>query len=299
LKAGEGGSAHGADAYGSARPGHGRERRRREPIIVKAGVKDLVVRPIGVVRSPFTELAQAPRQPRAAEGVRGRIELVSGLSLEDAIEDLAGWDYLWVIFWFDRAEGWRPKVQPPRSERKRGVLATRAPHRPNPIGLSVMKIVSVSGLVIEVEDVDVVDGTPVLDLKPYVPWTDAIPSARTGWLEPPEGALPGGERPADPRPTWVVSVSPRADEQLAWLLERGVDLRARLLSALALGPQAHAYRRIKKDERGLRISVKEWHARFVAEGDRIVVTELETGRRASEVGKPGSELHLEFVTRFA
>jgi tRNA (adenine37-N6)-methyltransferase len=258
----------------------------------------LVVRPIGVVRSPFTELAEAPRQPRAAEGVRGRIELVSGQNLEDAIEDLEGWDYLWVIFWFHRSEGWRPKVQPPRSERKRGVLATRAPHRPNPIGLSVMKIVSVSGLVIEVADMDLIDGTPVLDLKPYVPWTDAIPDARTGWLEPPEGALPGGERPADPRPTWIVTLSPRADAQLAWLKEHDVDLRERLLSALALGPQAHAYRRIKKDDRGLRISVKEWHARFTTEGDRIVVTELETGRRRSELIKPGSELHLEFVTRF-
>ncbi len=260
---------------------------------------DLVVRPIGVVRSPFTELAEAPRQPRAAEGVAGRIELARGLGLEDAVEDLDGWDYLWLVFWFHRSEGWRPKVQPPRSERKRGVLATRAPHRPNPIGLSVLRITSVRGLVIDVEDVDVVDGTPVLDLKPYVPWTDAIPSARTGWLEPPEGALPGGERPADPRRTWAVSIAPRAEEQLAWLVERGVDLRERLVAALALGPQPHAYRRIKKDERGLRISVKEWHARFTAEGERIVVTELETGRRPSELTKPGSELHLAFVTRFA
>ena len=260
---------------------------------------DLVVRPIGVVRTPFKELAEAPRQPRAAEGVRGRIELRPDQNLEDAIVDLAGWDYLWIIFWFHRAEGWRPKVQPPRSERKRGVLATRAPHRPNPIGLSAVKIVSISGLVIEIEDVDLLDGTPVLDLKPYVPWTDAIPNAKTGWLEPPEGALPGGERPADPRPSWTVAISPRAEEQLAWLREREVDLRERLLAALALGPQAHAYRRIKTDARGLRISVKEWHARFSTEGDRILVTELESGRRPSELPNPGSELHLAFVTRFA
>jgi tRNA-Thr(GGU) m(6)t(6)A37 methyltransferase TsaA len=265
----------------------------------EAAPRELIVRPIGFVRSPFTELAQAPRQPRAAEGVRGRIELVSGLGLEDAIEDLAGWDYLWVIFWFDRAVGWKPKVTPPRSERKRGVLATRAPHRPNPIGLSVLKIVSVERLAIEVEDLDLVDGTPVLDLKPYVPWTDAIPSARTGWLEPPEGALPGGERPADPRPTWSVVFDPKAESQLAWLVEHGVDLRARIASSLALGPQPHAYRRIKTDARGSRMSVKEWNARFVAEGSTIRVTAIETGRRASELRKPGSELHLAFVTAFA
>lgn len=261
--------------------------------------RELVVRPIGVVRSPFVELAEAPRQPRAAEGVRGRIELVPGLGLEDAVEDLSGWDYVWVIFWFDRAVGWKPKVQPPRSERKRGVLATRAPHRPNPIGLSVVRLIAVRGLVLEVEDLDLVEGTPVLDLKPYVPWTDAIPGARTGWLEPPEGAMPGGERPADPRPTWDVAVAPRAEEQLAWLRERGVDLRERIVKSLALGPQPHAYRRIKTDHRGARMSVKEWSARFETRESQIVVTAIETGRRAAELRKPGSELHLAFVTTFA
>jgi tRNA-Thr(GGU) m(6)t(6)A37 methyltransferase TsaA len=261
--------------------------------------RELVVRPIGIVRSPFKELAEAPRQPRAAEGVRGTIELVSGLGLEDAIEDLVGWDYVWVLFWFDRAFGWKPKVQPPRSERKRGVLATRAPHRPNPIGMSAVKLVSVKGLVLEVEDIDLVDGTPVIDLKPYVPWTDAIPSARTGWLEPPEGAMPGGDRPADPRPVWEVVFDVRAEKQLAWLHERGVDLRDRIAAALALGPQPHAYRRIKTDRRGTRMSVKEWNARFETRGNSIVVTAIETGRRASELRKPGSELHLAFVTTFA
>ena len=140
---------------------------------------DLVVRPIGVVRTPFKELAEAPRQPRAAEGVRGRIELRPDQNLEDAIVDLAGWDYLWIIFWFHRAEGWRPKVQPPRSERKRGVLATRAPHRPNPIGLSVARIVAVdvaSGRV-DLDALDWFDGTAILDLKPYYPANDAIADA--------------------------------------------------------------------------------------------------------------------------
>lgn len=261
---------------------------------------DLLCRPIGVVRSPYRELAETPRQPRAAEGTRGRIELRPGLGFEDAVADLEGWDYVWVIFWFHRAlspnaparPDWptrfRAKVLPPRSERKRGVLSTRSPHRPNPIGLSVVRLLSVEGLVLHVEDLDLVDGTPVLDLKPYVPWTDAIPSARTGWLEPPEGHKPGGERPADPRPTWRVTLAPRAEEQVAWLAEHGVgfDLRARVIDALTLGPQPHAYRRIKKDARGLRIAVKEWYARFAvandAAGEHIEVTAIESGRREEE-----------------
>ncbi len=265
---------------------------------VEAG---LVVKPIGIVRSPYAELAETPRQPRAAEGVRGRIELTKSMGLEDAVADLVGWDYVWVIFWFHRAAPtFKAKVLPPRSERKRGVLSTRAPHRPNPIGLSVVRLISVEGLVLTVEDLDLVDGTPVLDLKPYVPWTDAIPDARTGWLEPPEGHKPGGARPADPRPTWRVAFAERADAQCAWLATRGLafDLRARIADALALGPQPHAYRRIKTDARGTRIAVKEWYARFEvvsdAGGEHIVVTSIESGRREEEREGVHAELAMAF-----
>lgn len=258
---------------------------------------ELTLRPIGYVESPFKELAETPRQPRAAVGVAGRIVLAQGMNLEDAVEDLVGWDYVWVIFWFHKAEGWKPKVLPPRSERKRGVLSTRAPKRPNPLGLSVLRLTGVEGLTLSVEDLDLVDGTPVFDIKPYVPWTDAIPSAKTGWLEPPEGTRPGGERPADPRPTWNVVMLPRAQEQLAYLKEQGIDLSARLAQSLSLGPQPHAYRRIKRDERGLRIAVKEWYARFVVEGDTITVEAIESGMLPENLVK--SEVHLAFVARFA
>lgn len=258
---------------------------------------ELTLRPIGVLRTPYRELAEIPRQPRLAK-VRARIELVPGLGLEDAIADLAGWDYVWVLTWMHRARGWRPKVQPPRSERKRGVLATRAPHRPNPIGLSAMRIVSIDGLVIEVEECDAIDGTPVLDLKPYVPWADAIPGARTGWLEPPEGARPGGERPADPRPTWRVEPSERAREQLEWLHAAGVDLGERLAYALSLGPQPHAYRRITRVGDESRIAVKEWYAYFHVAGEgTIVVDRIESGVRARDRAR-AAPVHAAFDERF-
>lgn len=256
----------------------------------------MILRPIGAVRSPYRELAEIPRQARLAKG-RATIELAPGLGLEDAIADLEGWDYVWVLTWMHRAIGWRPKVMPPRSERKRGVFSTRAPHRPNPIGLSAMRIVSIAGLAIEVEECDAVDGTPVIDLKPYVPWADAIPSARTGWLEPPGGALPGGERPADPRPSWPVEIDPAAREQLGFLLEHGIDLEERLRYALSLGPQPHAYRRIAQDERGWRIAVKEWLARFELRGDVIVILAIESGIRARELAE-AAPIHRIFVARF-
>lgn len=260
---------------------------------------ELVLRPIGVVRSPFTELAEAPRQPRAAEGVRGAIELFAGKSFEDALCDLEGWEHIWVLYWLHRADGWRPKVLPPRSERKRGVFSTRAPRRPSPIGLSVVRLLSVDARArrLEIADLDMVDGTPVLDLKPYVPWTDSIPTSKTGWLEPPDGALPGGERPADPRPSWPVELSALAVTQLAWLKHRGIDLERRLVAALALGPQPHAYRRIKKQDDGTtRIAVKEWYARFRVLPASIVVDAIEPGIRIEERNR--SPLQIEFAKAF-
>ncbi len=297
LKTGVGQPTVGSNPTPSASPAPADEPASRSPLGFDA---TLALRPIGFARSPFVELAETPRQPRAALGAAGRVVLRPGL--EDAAEDLAGWDYVWLLFWFHRASpSAKTKVLPPRSERKRGVFSTRAPHRPNPIGLSVVRLVSVAGLVLEVEDLDLVDGTPILDVKPYVPWTDAIPSARTGWLEPPEGHKPGGARPADPRPTWRVRFDPPAERALAWLASRGLelDLAHRLEAALALGPQPHAYRRIKRDRRGLRIAVKDWYARFevradAEHGELIVVTAIESARREEE----RDALHQAFAEAF-
>ena len=107
--------------------------------------RQLLVTPIGVVRSPFTEKMQAPRQPTAAQATLGRVELRPGQDFEHALEDLRTFRYVWLLFWFDRAEGWRPKVLPPRSDKRRGVFATRAPHRPNPIGMSLVELTGIEG----------------------------------------------------------------------------------------------------------------------------------------------------------
>ncbi len=254
------------------------------------------IEPIGVIQSPYRELAETPRQPRIAN-VRARIELFKGRGFEDAISDLEGWDYIWVLTWMHRVRTWRPKVQPPRSERKRGVFSTRAPHRPNPIGLSAMRVVSISGRTIEVEECDAIDGTPVLDIKPYVPWADAIPNARTGWLAPPEGVLPGGERPADPRPTWEVRFTEQARQQLGWLKEREVVLEERLVYTLSLGPQPHAYRRIVEAQAGWRIAIKEWFAYFEWDATTITVSRITSGVKRENLPNAAA-IHHEFIARF-
>lgn len=242
----------------------------------------ITLTPIGVVRSPFTRKVEAPRQPRAAAHVEGRIELAP--TFEHAVEDLDGFDHVWVLAWMDRARGFRSKVLPPRSDKKRGVFATRSPHRPNPIALSAMELVRVEGTVLHVRGVDLLDGTPVLDVKPYLPWTDAIPRARTGWLES-EQAASDEERPADPQPDYEVALAPRAAEQLAWLKERGVALEETLRTILSASPRPHPYRRIRPDRErgGFVLALHEWRVAFTVEGRHVRVHEVRSGYRPREL----------------
>jgi tRNA-Thr(GGU) m(6)t(6)A37 methyltransferase TsaA len=264
------------------------------------------VRPIGWVRSPFVEKVQAPRQPRAAEGVRGSIELVEridGRALEDAVSDLDGWDYIWVVFWFHRnaEHGWRPKVLPPRSTQKRGVFATRSPHRPNPIGLSVLRLLAVEGRVLEVADLDLLDGTPVLDVKPYVPWTDAITDAKTGWLEHEQRrASTDVARPDDPLDAWIVEIAPLAGEQLAFLATHGIALAEPARATLRLGPKPHAYRRIRPlPDGGGVLAIKDFRLRFSVHSRTIVIESVRSGYRPDQLASdPSLALHAAFDARW-
>ena len=150
---------------------------------------EYTVRPVGVVRSPFKVHDGTPRQPGVAPIEDGEIVLRPGL--QNLLKDLKGFSHVWVL-WFARySRGWNHQVVPPRDTKKRGLFATRAPHRPNPIGLSVVKLLDVAGHRLRVRGIDMLDGTPVLDLKPYVAAYDAIPDASVGWL----AELPAAARP--------------------------------------------------------------------------------------------------------
>lgn len=162
-------------------------------------------RPIGYVRSPYARRMDAPHQATVVEGTptgsaeEAVLELNADLP-EEALRDLAGFQRIWVVFAFHRSEGWAPMVRPPRGKVKRGVLATRSPHRPNAIGLSAVELVSVEGRSLRLRGVDFLDGTPVLDLKPYVPYADAFPDSRAGWIDEVDAATgvqsaPGPRKP--------------------------------------------------------------------------------------------------------
>jgi tRNA-Thr(GGU) m(6)t(6)A37 methyltransferase TsaA len=138
------------------------------------------VAPIGVLRSAQRLHHEAPRQSGLGRGASGVIELRQGL--QNALADLHGFSHLWVVFWCHLARGWKSRVQPPRDRVKRGVFATRAPQRPNPIGLSCVRLVAVHARRIEIADHDLLDGTPVLDVKPYLPYCDSVPAAAIGYV---------------------------------------------------------------------------------------------------------------------
>jgi tRNA-Thr(GGU) m(6)t(6)A37 methyltransferase TsaA len=249
-------------------------------------VTALMLEPIGYVRSALGTKVEAARQPRAAEGVAGRIELLPGKNYEHALLDLDGWEYLWVLFWFDRNEGWRPKVLPPRSRSgRKGVFATRSPHRPNPLGLSAVKLERVEGLTLHVRNVDMLDGTPVLDIKPYVAYTDAIVEARSGWLDD-TGDAHGASAPADPIAAFDVQWDARAAEQAAWIqAHTGIAIRERATATLLLGPEPHPYRRIRRDGDAFTLGVKEWRARFCVQGRCVRVREIESGYRDAQLAR--------------
>jgi tRNA (adenine37-N6)-methyltransferase len=259
--------------------------------------------PIGTVRSPFVEKASAPRQPIAASGAVGTIELDKGRGFEHAVEDLDGWGYLWVVFVFHMNDGWRPKVLPPRSSgKRRGVFSTRSPHRPNPIGLSVVRLDGVSGLTLRIRDIDILDGTPVLDIKPYVPYVDAIPDARTGWLETGTSSAMAGTRPSDPAPAFKVIWSNSARTQADWLRDtHGIDIKGPVTHTLSLGPQPHPYRRIRRDGAGFRLAWKEWRVLFSFDGALVTVGQILTGYRKSDLalGDESLAAHRAFVEMFA
>lgn len=144
--------------------------------------------PIAYVRSPYARRIDAPHQPTVTQGTESGvaeqaiIEFVPDFPFT-AYRDLEGFDRIWLIFLFHRSQGWKTEVRPPRGGGKRSVLATRSPHRPNALGMSCVSLLGVEAGCLRVHGIDLLDGTPILDIKPYVPYTDAFSESRAGWID--------------------------------------------------------------------------------------------------------------------
>jgi tRNA-Thr(GGU) m(6)t(6)A37 methyltransferase TsaA len=138
-------------------------------------------RPVGIIHTPFKEPKGTPVQPTAAEGVKGTVELDPGYI--EGLTDLEGFSHIILLFHCHLTAEPSLKMKPFMDDTEHGIFAIRAPARPNPIGLSVVRLISVDGNILHIEDMDIIDGTPLLDIKPYVPEFDVRTDVRTGWLE--------------------------------------------------------------------------------------------------------------------
>ena len=149
---------------------------------------EIKYKPIGIVHSPFKEPKGVPIQPEVAKGIKGTVEIFP--QYEDGLIDIEGFSHIIIVSHFHLAKGFKLIVTPYMDEETHGVFATRAPARPNSIGLSIVKLVGKERNILYIEDVDIVDGTPVLDIKPYVPQFDVRHAYKIGWLEKNVDKLP-------------------------------------------------------------------------------------------------------------
>ena len=150
-------------------------------------MKSIEFRQIGIIHSPFKSPEGTPIQPAGAMGVEGKIEVFP--DYQEGLEDLAGFSHIFLIYHFHLAKKMVLKVKPFLDDQAHGIFATRAPARPNPIGLSVVRLIKIDHGNLYIQDIDVVDKTPLLDIKPYVPEFDQPGADRVGWLEQAKGKV--------------------------------------------------------------------------------------------------------------
>ena len=232
---------------------------------------------IGVLRADGCDYRQqSPRQGALGEST-GVIELYPGRNFETAAADLAGADYLWVIYVFDRNRNWKPKVLPPVGKKRIGVFATRSPHRPNPIGLSAVRLVGVEGLKLYIAGHDMLNNTAILDIKPYLRDVDSFPDARLGWRDD------VGFRPR------VLAFSLKAEAQLLRLEKLGApDLRQVAVAQLALRELDEGRQRLKRMPDGRSVlAFRTWRLVFEFDEKSVRVLEIGSGYSAEELA-PGT-----------
>ncbi|HXF28420.1 MAG TPA: tRNA (N6-threonylcarbamoyladenosine(37)-N6)-methyltransferase TrmO [Chlamydiales bacterium] len=227
----------------------------------------LVCQPIGYFHSAQSEKYMASKQAVLGEKAEGKIILNPHCNFEQALSDMEGFQRIWVLFWLHHNTHWKPKVLTPRGGQKRGLFATRSPHRPNPIGMSAIELLRVGGREIFVGASDLLDGTPILDIKPYVPYADAFEASRAGWID---GM---SER------QYQVEWSDRARKQGQWIEERlsfpffeTVELR---LKNNPLPFPSHRIHQVGDNEYVL--AVKSWRVCYGLNEDMVHIVTVRSG----------------------
>lgn len=228
---------------------------------------DINLQQIGILHSPYREKFIVPRQPGLVKSVSAELELLPPYNKPEAIRELEQFSHLWLIFLFHQTmeQNWQPTVRPPRlgGNKRIGVFASRSPFRPNPIGLSAVELTAIrqtgTGPVLELKGADLVDGTPVLDLKPYIPYTDAIAGASGGFAN------------QAPAADMQVNFTGQALQQLADLRENYPHLQQLIHELLATDPRP-AYRRGSLDDKEYGALLYDYNIRWkIVNGETLVI----------------------------
>jgi tRNA-Thr(GGU) m(6)t(6)A37 methyltransferase TsaA len=260
--------------------------------------KELNYTSIGTYQGKAVKRYDVPRQSSLQEH-QGIIRLHDGFNFQQAIEDLKGMERIWVIYHFHLNEShWKAKVNTPRTldGKKKSVLATRAPYRPNPIGMSCVKLDEIKGLKLMVSESDLLDGSPILDIKPYIPYADSFAPSKMGWLDNIESAA------------YTLHYDEFALTQINWLEQKtGLDCKSYLERNLEYQPTNTRHKRVRKEKPAdtYHLGLKTWrlHFRLDSEAKTIQVLKVFSGYSKEELDvqdDPHSdkETHKMFISEF-
>jgi tRNA-Thr(GGU) m(6)t(6)A37 methyltransferase TsaA len=254
----------------------------------------VTMNPIGYFSSLYTEKHGVPRQANLVEN-EGIITLNKHCQFEQALEGLEQFERIWLVFLFHQHKTWKPKVLPPRGGQKRGVFATRSPHRPNFIGLSCVKLKAIDQLNLFILDHDLLDGTPILDLKPYLNYADSFISYRQGWLDE-----------LDCSSIFAIKWSAQAQEHVQYLEEKGCLIKTITINILQLNPFPYPNRRIRLiQDNQYELAYKTWRILYSVKENEIEILKLKSGYdEATLKGEKISAwndvpLHQEFINYFS
>lgn len=250
-------------------------------------------KPIGYFHCRQSEKYMAPKQSELGQQ-NGYIELHPDQDFEQALEDLLGFDRIWLIYWFHRNLSWKPKVLTPRGGVKRGVFATRSPHRPNPLGLSCVELIKIDGRKLYVGKNDLLDLTPIFDIKPYLNYADAFPHSKQGWIE------------SDLQPEYKLKWSLLAEDQVAFIEVRTkIDFKNTVELRLTQNPFPFPSHRIKKiEENAYELALKTWRVCYSIDGENVQIHKISSGYDQETLqGSKKSRwsdvpLHKEFLAKY-
>lgn len=225
---------------------------------------------IGVIRSPYKEKFAVPRQPGLVKSANGELHLLAPYNQADAVRGLEAFSHLWVIFVFHQTMegGWRPTVRPPRlgGNARMGVFATRSTFRPNPVGMSLVELKGIvcqkDNVVLQLGSLDLVDGTPVVDIKPYLPFAEALPNATASYAQ------------HAPVAEMAVGFTPEVEQQLLMMEKRYPLLKTFIGEVLAQDPRP-AYRKGEETGKTYAVWLHDFNVRWrvTAEGFEVFALE--------------------------